>query len=285
MPKLEDLPKDIYNLFDPDVDHECSEDNLNAFANGLKDIMRQRLKKYTPPASPLRFSSLGKPDRQIWFEAHPEPGTKEAMVPKTYLKFLYGDIIEAMLLFLAKEAGHEVEGEQKEVEVEGVKGHIDAIIDGVVVDVKSASSYGYKKFKDRRVTEDDPFGYVAQLAGYSNVLTPGQDAAWLANDKVAGDICISPLPSVVIKHHPPQERIEHLKEVIESETPPELCYQPIPDGKSGNIKLDTGCSYCSHKYRCYPDLRVFLYSTGPRFLTKVVREPDVIEVIGQNYEG
>lgn len=278
--ELTDLPKDIYGLFDPDNDHVPSEENLTALAENIKDLMRMRLKKYTAPETPLRFSALGKPNRQVWYDAHPLEGTKEALVPKTYLKFMYGDIIEQMLLFLAKEAGHSVEHEQAEVEVDGIKGHIDAIIDGVVVDVKSASPYGYKKFKDKTVTEDDPFGYVAQLSGYADVLTPDRSAAWLANDKVAGDICISPLSATVIKHHKPAERIAELREVISRESPPDLCYQPIPDGKSGNYKLPTPCSYCSHKFRCHPGLRVFLYSTGPRFLTVVAKTPDVPEIDG-----
>jgi hypothetical protein len=219
--KLETLPADIYQLFDPDVDHEVSEENLERFCEEMKDTLRNRLKKYTPPTSPLRFSSLGKPDRQLWFDAHPqEDGLEGKMLPKTYLKFLYGDIIESLLLFLTREAGHEVKEQQAEVDVDGIKGHIDAIIDGVLVDVKSASPYGYKKFEQGTVEQDDLFGYVAQLAGYANVLTPGQDAAWLAKDKVDGSICISILPKTVIKHHPPQERIAHLKEVVSKDTPP-----------------------------------------------------------------
>lgn len=265
-------------MFDPDVHHAPNEENLDAFAENLKDLFRVRLGKYAPPENPLRFSALGKPNRQVWYDAHPVPGTKEALVPKTYIKFLYGDIIEQMLLFLAKEAGHSVEQEQAEVEVDDVKGHIDAIIDGVVVDVKSASPYGYKKFENRTVTEDDPFGYVAQLSGYSSVLLPGQAAAWLALDKVSGDMCISPLSHTVIQYHKPAERISELKDVIALETPPALCYEPVPDGKSGNLKLGTSCSYCSHKFRCHPGLRTFLYSTGPRFLTQVCKTPDVPEI-------
>lgn len=276
---LSDLPKDIYELLDPDKDHICNEENLSILAENVKELMRLRLKKYQAPESgPLRFSALGKPNRQVWYEAHPIEGTKEKMIPKTYIKFMYGDIIEQMLLFLAKEAGHTVEAEQAEVEVLGVKGHIDAIIDGVVVDVKSASPFGYKKFKEGTVTEDDPFGYVAQLSGYADVLTPGKEAAWFANDKVAGDICISTLSPTVIKHHKPEDRIKELKDVIALEEPPQLCYEPIADGKSGNEKLPTACSYCSHKKRCHPSLRAFSYSTGPRFLTVVSKTPDVPEI-------
>ena len=275
---LDTLVEDIFQLFDPEVDHVPSEENLAVFCENMKELFRARLSKYTPPENPLRFSSLGKPDRMMWYEAHPVEGSKEPMLPKTYLKFMYGDIIEQMLLFLAKEAGHTVEQEQAEVEVSGVKGHIDAIIDGVVVDVKSASPYGYKKFENKTVTEDDPFGYVAQLSGYANVLTPGEGAAWLAQDKVSGDICVSPISPIVVRHHPPGERIEHLREVIERDEPPERCYEDIPDGKSGNRKLDTGCSYCPHKFRCWPSLRGFVYSSGPRYLTHVERVPDVPEI-------
>jgi hypothetical protein len=286
MKKLEDLPKDIFGLFNPDEDHECNEENLDVFAENLKTLLRARLR--SSPVSleptPLRFSALGKPDRQIWYDGHPEEDTTEKLVPKTYMKFLYGDVIEQLLLFLAKEAGHEVTEEQTEVEVDGIKGHIDAIIDGTVVDVKSASPYGYKKFAEGTVTQDDPFGYVQQLAGYASVLTPGKPAAWLANDKVHGDICVSPLSKIVIDHHPPAERITHLKGVLESDQVPERCHEPVPDGASGNLKLGTSCSYCRHKRRCHPDLRTFLYSTGPRFLVKTVREPNVPEVTPEEVE-
>lgn len=278
MAKLEDIPKDVYALFDPSIDHEVSEENLELFAEEMKSLVRTRLKEYRRPTNPLRFSGLGKPDRQVWMDAHPDPTNEETMIPKTYLKFMYGDVIEQLLLFLIREAGHEVSNTQGTVEVNGVTGHIDAIIDSVVVDVKSASPYGFKKFADNAVTEDDPFGYVAQLAGYADVLTPGEDAAWIAMDKVHGDVCVSPLKKTVIKYNKPEPRIEHLKKVLESEEPPALCHEPVPDGKSGNLKLATGCSYCKHKYRCFPDTRLFLYSSGPRWLTKVVNEPKVPEI-------
>lgn len=279
MPELKDLPQDVYNLFDPDSDHEASEELLDEMCENLKDILRLRLRASSRrEGGSIRFSALGKPNRQIWMDAHPDPKNEEAMPAKTYLKFLYGDVIEQLYLYLAKEAGHSVTDEQREIEVDGIKGHIDAIIDGTVVDVKSASSYGYTKFATNTVEQDDPFGYVAQLAGYASVLTPDKEAAWWAVDKSSGDNCISELSKMTIKYHQPAERIAELKEVVSSDTPPDLCYEPVPDGKSGNMKLPVGCSYCKHKFRCHPGLRTFLYSTGPRFLTTVVREPDVYEV-------
>lgn len=276
MKQLKTLPDDIFHLFDPKLTHVPSEENLEEFAKNAKDILRTRLTEREPLDNPLRFSSLGKQDRQIWYMSRHTP--QEDMTPKTYFKFLYGDIIELLVLFLAKEAGHDVHSEQLEVEVDGVKGHIDAIIDGVVVDVKSAAPYGYQKFERQTVVEDDPFGYVAQLAGYSNVLNKGKSAAWVAFDKVGGDICVSTLSSSIINDHKPEDRITHLKGIIAQKDPPPRCYEPKPDGKSGNMMLPTGCSYCAFKHTCWPGVRTFLYFNGPRYLTRVVKVPDVSEV-------
>ena len=66
--------------------------------------------------------------------------------------------------------------------------------------------------------------------------------------------------------------------MVKQPEPPEKCYEPKPDGKSGNMKLDIGCSYCAYNKACWPDLRAFAYSTGPRFLTEVVNEPKVQEI-------
>jgi hypothetical protein len=275
---LKTLPEDIFSLFDPAFDHVVSEDNLEAFCVNMKEILRSRLRQPAPRGAVLRFSALGKPDRQLWMEAN-LTGEEEAIPNKTYLKFLYGDVVEQLILFLVKEAGHSVEMEQAEVQFNGVKGHIDAKIDGVIVDVKSASSFGYKKFKEGTVEQDDPFGYVSQLAGYADVLTPGREAAWLAFDKSSADVCVATLSSSLIKDSPPGPRIAHLKAVLESPEIPVRCYEPVPDGKSGNMKLAIGCSYCKFKKRCFPEARTFIYSTGPRFLTHVERLPDVYEVV------
>jgi len=275
---LNTLVDDVYNLFDRNEHHEVSEENLDTFCDNLRNTLKSSLSKQPDGRSPLRFSALGKPDRQIWYDAHPEDGTKEELSNQTLFKFLYGHVIEELVLFLVKEAGHTVTDEQREVEVDGVLGHIDAIVDGVVVDVKSASPFGFQKFRKGAVEEDDPFGYVAQLAGYASVLTPDKPAAWIAFDKVSGALCVTSLSANSISYHPPEQRITHLKEVIENEEVPTRCYEDVPDGKSGNRKLSTGCSYCAHRFRCWPGLRGFAYSTGPRYLTTVAKLPEVHEI-------
>lgn len=205
------------------------------------------------------------------------------MLPKTYLKFLYGDVIEQLMILLVKEAGHTVTDEQLEIELDGIKGHIDCKIDGIVTDVKSASPYSFKKFKSGSVFTDDPFGYIGQISGYSNVLTPGQSPCFLAFDKVHGDIHLLSVPTNLTAQHSPSERIAHQKEVIAGPKP-ERCYPEEDDGKSGNKKLGINCGYCEYRFDCWSDkndgkgIRTFIYANGPRFLTEVVRTPDVPEL-------
>ena len=50
-----------------------------------------------------------------------------------------------------------------------------------------------------------------------------------------------------------EDRIKYLKKVLERDTPPNKCYNPVPDGQSGNMKLNTGCSYCRFKFECWED--------------------------------
>ena len=54
--------------------------------------------------------------------------------------------------------------------------------------------------------------------------------------------------------------------------------QLVADGKSGNMKLAVGCSYCPYKKVCWPNVRGFAYANGPRYLVEVVNEPQVPEI-------
>lgn len=241
--------------------------------------MEERLGE--PRAFTLRMSNLGKGARQLWYDKR--YGRDENLPPHTVFKFIYGDLIESLLLFLARMSGHNVTARQAEVVLDGVKGHIDADIDGVTVDPKSASTYAFQKFANATLVEDDPFGYIEQLAGYCEAR--GTDGAFLAADKTTGHIAYLPFTQEELRAIVNvKERIAFQKESLESETEPERCYPDKEEGKSGNRILGVNCSYCDHKFRCWRDsnhglgLRTFLYSGGPKFLTQVAREPNVREV-------
>lgn len=230
----------------------------------------------------LRMSALGTPcRRKLWYLVN-DPSEREPLPASAKFKFLYGDVLEVILIALAKAAGHRVEGEQDTLEIDGIKGHRDCVIDGVTVDVKSASTYGYKKFASGGLREDDPFGYISQLSSYvyagrsSEVESHPSLGAFLVVDKQNGHICLD-----VYDFGPELDNklteIADVKQVVAQSRPPVRAFEAVPDGKSGNMKLGIQCSYCDMKQKCWPGLRTFLYSNGPTFLTKVVKLPNVPE--------
>jgi len=282
MPNVNTLISDIYKLLETkeipegvDLDAEC-EAFGKVMALALRDQFRDR-----QDSGRLRLSAIGKPDRQIYNAYHGVKG--EPINGATYIKFLYGHLVEGMLLALTKLSGHTVTDEQKTVVVEGVVGHIDGRIDGVLMDVKSCSSYGFKKFRDNTLHLDDTFGYIAQLKSYA--YAEGDTTyGWLAMDKANGTLAWLQYNEEHTGAHyyeainwDAAERVRAVKELVGGPLPPQ-CYDEVPDGKSGNLKLATGCSYCKFKHTCFPDLKVYHYSTGPRYLSVVVREPNVLNI-------
>jgi len=285
---LDTLVEDIYKIMETKEipDYVDAESEIEKFGEGIKALMTQQFidKDYfnANNKKTIRMSNIGRADRVLW---HTVNGTeKEAYTPNTYIKFMYGHVIEEMLLFLTRLSGHTVTDEQKQAEVAGVRGSMDCKIDGVVIDVKSASPFGFKKFKDGTLAMDDPFGYVDQIKGYA--YSEGETKyGWLAMDKQNGHLAVlvydeedTAAPVYKYISHSIVDRIEHVKKFVELPEMPSLCAKPVPDGKSGNEKLPPLCSYCDFKQGCYPDLRVFAYSYGPKFLTKVINEPRVQEV-------
>jgi hypothetical protein len=195
---------------------------------------------------------------------------------------LYGHLLEEIVLMLVKSSGHQVTDQQKEVKVNGIVGHMDCKIDGEVVDVKTASRFAFKKFSEGRLPQDDPFGYMGQISGYETA-EGTNNGGFLVMNKESGELCM---------YQPRQEdklnitdKINNLIPALNLDTAPELCYDPIADGKKGNMKLPKGCTWCKYKYECHKDsndgqgLRTFKYSNGLAYLTKVVSEPKVEEYL------
>ena len=284
MKQVETLVEDIYNLFTLDpikMDEEEVDKHIDNFGNMLKTHIKEFLYEKPRDRTNLRLSAIGKPNRQLWYDLN-KPLRDVQLQPSTRIKFLYGYILEELLLLCASISGHTVTDQQREVEVEGVRGHQDAMIDGVLVDCKSASGPGFDKFRYHKLTEDDPFGYIAQISAYAHA--NGVDrAAFLAINKSTGEISLDPVHHMDMINA--KKRVEYLKGMVTDSVVPDRCYADVPDGKSGNHKLAVGCVYCGHKRECWQEanqgtgLRVFQYAKGKRFLTQVGKEPDVKEVV------
>ena len=284
MKNLATLVDDIYTSLEPlsrNKPLDITDEEIESTGEKIKEALRQWARPSERNASfNIRMSNLGRPSRQLWFEK--QYGKEVTLEPSLLIRFLYGHLLEEVVLMLARLSGHSVTDEQKEVSVAGIKGHIDCKIDGEVVDVKTASRMSFNKFEKGSVAEDDPFGYIAQLASYEE--SEGTDnGGFLVISKESGELCLyqpEDLDKPNIK-----ARIKKLKTELSLDKPPELCYTPVKEGKKGNLKLPRQCFYCDFKFKCHKDsnngkgLRTFKYARGPVYFTKVVAAPRVEEVL------
>ena len=276
---ISELVSKIYQVVENGYDVTPAQ--AEEFGKGLSDLISNRLKERLEGDRPftLRMSNNGKGTRQHWLEQRYP--IKDRFDGKTLLKFIIGDITEHLLVFLLQLTDLEVTALQDEVELCGVKGHIDLDVNGVTVDVKSTSPFAFKKFKNGTLPEEDAFGYIEQISGYAKAR--GTSGAFLAMDKVSGELAYLPFTKEELSVFKVEERIKYLKSALSSDKIPERCYPDEPEGESGNRKLGINCSYCDHKKRCWQDsnggigLRCFNYAKGPVWLTHVEKEPKVYE--------
>jgi len=294
---IETLVKDIENVLlngAPVTDEQTSK-----FGSLVAKTMAERLNEEKREFT-LRMSNIGHPCvRKLWLDKH-RPEGKEPLRASDKLKFLFGDLIELLVLFLADLSGHEVKDQQKERNLYGIKGHSDVTLDGRLVDAKSASSYSFKKFKAGLTKADDAFGYLGQLGGYHKAsqddpeVVDKESASFLVVDKQHGHITLDTHTfdhSSINWEGTVKDRIDI---VDNSNDIPDRAFSPIEDGykhkdkgfiSNGNEKLGINCSYCDQKFNCHENIRIFLSSRGPQFFTKVVKEPKMKEVTRKVYES
>lgn len=294
MAEFKDVPKDVYNLLEGVGVHNSKTAAHHAMNIGIEFGYAIEREDRPREKGKLWASDLGKPClRQHWYKfngAEPEP-----IQGHTRFKFLYGNVIEEAALYLTKEAGHNVECEQQRISVTypstsgewTVTGKVDAVIDGVLIDVKSTSPHGFKKYSEDYSMDanNDSFGYLYQLGFYNKhkhllntptILTDEVGFLWVdkQNGHLAASIQNVPSPNEVKK------RIyDIINAVYEKELDVPKAFSPERYGKSGNMKLPVACSYCPFKQQCWRDanngqgLRTFLYSHGPVHFTDIKRQP------------
>jgi len=281
MKNVKTLVKDMYKTLEGRGNWD--ETRSKNLANGISVLSNQRFSKPQEPRAYLSLSSIGTPcKRKLWYKVN-KAGEGESLTPNTLLKFFYGDMIEELILELAIASGHTVEGQQDRLNVHGIKGHRDAVINGMTIDVKSCSNYAFKKFKKGKLRDDDPFGYISQLSSYvyagkdDPLVTDKTHGAFLAVDKQTGHICLD-VYDFTEELKTKEKEMLAAKDMVEKDIPEERI-DAVPQSKtSPNTKLSMQCSYCEYKYLCWDKVRTFIYSYGPEYLTDVVNEPKVPEV-------
>jgi len=300
--KIDTLVEDIHSVF-TDPQHSINEDNLEKLGEDVKEVVKtaiQEAHNYKDKTQ-LRMSKIGTPNRKLWYEVNvgsqQDTGDRDDLEeipvdPQLAMKFLYGHILEQVLLFFVRESNHNIDGEQDTLSIDDIEGHRDCKIDGMTVDIKTSSSFQFHKFKNGTILNDDPFGYIAQLSGYDQAENGGvsseEGAAFLVLNKESGEITLLRIDPMDMINA--QQRVGEIKKVVNNPEPPEeKCYSPQPLGKSGNMVLNKNCEYCPFKHMCWEDdanngqgLRAFQYQNGVKHFTHIENIPNVSEITGSS---
>jgi len=241
---------------------KISDKLVEEFGEACKSALRKQFSEERRKEFKPRMSNIGRPLCQLQMEAQNVKG--EGQPYNVKMRNTFGDLIEALAVFVLKSAGVKLEDEQKNVKYKfngsTIEGRLDVKIDKKIWDIKSASPYSFKnKFGEAggfdTVVKDDAFGYVSQgyLYGESERLPFG---GWIVVNKSTGEwvVCDTPL---VDDHH----RVKAIKNAednmksIQNKKPFKKCYSEIEETfrtkKTGNKILGFVCSYCPYKLPCW----------------------------------
>lgn len=171
------------------------EKHIEYFGELCKQAMRKQFQE-PKKGFQIRMSQIGKDIREQQGELLGLPKDEEDEY-NLVLKFLYGDVCEAIVMTLLHASGVNVEDEQKAVsrEVAGIKleGTYDVKINGKIYDVKSCSPYAFSnKFMPgfNNVEQTDTFGYVTQLYNYAEAEAEAAVGGWIIINKVDGQLLV-----------------------------------------------------------------------------------------------
>lgn len=296
MAKIETLVQDVSKLLEKTAGKkntvELTTEVLGNMGISVAKAMQRSLSRedgvMRKDPNVIYASELGNKCLRQLFYKHMHPNLAETLRASNRFKFFYGDIVEEAILALVQLAGHSVTDRQKEIEIAfpstsmKVRGRIDALIDGVLVDVKSVTTRGFEDFKNGK--GGAKFGYAHQLAAYEYGLKT-KDKGFLYVDRQLGHFGYAPEKTKYTETGL-TSRVQEIEHAISDSTlmGNDFKLSPEPEGASGNMKLCTECSYCAFKKHCWQDsndgkgLRTFAYSNKVMFLTKVAKEPKVPEI-------
>jgi len=280
---IDTLVPDIYQAIRGFGDWDTSVSKT--FADELVVIAEEKYQEPEEHRSYIGMSSLGRTcKRDLWLKVN-RPSNRVPPKGSDLLKFFFGHTIEVLVLNLARAAGHSVVGEQQEMEINGFLGHRDAVVDGMTIDIKSAAPVSFDKYKRKGIRETDTFGYVSQIGSYvaagknDPLVTEKNKGAILFINKVTGELHLEVLDLTEDIANKEQEIAELMQMVKLKEPPERLATVPqYKDSPEGNQKLCITCGYCNRKHDCFPNMRMFAYSSKVEYLTYVDKEPRVQEV-------
>jgi len=225
----------------------------------------------------IRMSNVGRPTCQLWFEKN-SPEKAEPLPTTFVMNMMLGDIVEAVFKGIMTEAKIKFQNSDKvslDIANTKVSGTYDLVLDDAVDDIKSASDWSYRnKFESfDTLAEEDPFGYVGQLAGYAKALGKKAGGWWVIN-KANGSFKYIPASGLDV-----DKEVAKLEDNVKTVTLNKFkrCYEPEEEtfrGKpTGNRVLGKTCSFCRYKHSCWENLQEL-----PSLLSKA-KEPKIVSYV------
>ena len=255
-----------------------SDDTIQQVAQDVSDALKRQFGGGNKrDGFGLRMSNIGRPSCQLWFEKN-KPETALPRPTTFVMNMMLGDIVEAVFKGLLKEAGVAYEDSKKvtlELPDYSISGTYDIVIRDAVDDIKSASDWSYRnKFESyETLANGDSFGYVGQLAGYAAAAGKKAGGWWVVN-KANGEFKYVPAEGLDM-----DTELGKIEENIDKALSDDLerCFEPEKEtfnGKeTGNLVLNKGCTFCSYRHACWPNMKEL-----PAVKSKA-REPKIVSYI------
>ncbi len=243
---------------------QISEQLVEEFGEACKSALRKQFAEERANKFQIRMSNIGRPLCQLQMESKNIKG--EGQSYSTKMRNTFGDLIEALALFVIKSAGIKIIDQQKKVKYKWngseIDGSYDVNIDNKIWDIKSASPYSFeKKFGESggfaEIAKDDAFGYIPQgyLYAESEKLPFG---GWIVINKSTGEwtVCETPMVDGEYREKALTLAKNNVKALVDK-APFKRCYEEVKEtyrGKeTGNKVLGSVCSFCPYKVPCWGD--------------------------------
>lgn len=238
---------------------ECKEEWIEQAGEFFKENLRKQLFR-EDEGFRLRMSNIGRPTCQLQREK--EGAEKERMPYNHIMRMMIGDAVEVITEVLLKCAGANITGGKRKVSYPiadtEIQGENDIEIDNKIYDVKSCSPWAYdNKWCDgwEGLAEDDSFGYIGQLIGYSRGVVPDM-GGWIVINKSTGEVS-------VVEANPSDEEVRKRETeiadrimTVEADAPFKPCFTPYEEkfrgNPTGSLRLPSQCGFCSFRKACYP---------------------------------
>jgi len=249
-----------------EIDSSRLEDLIDQFGEDCKNSLKKQLSERD--GYKIRMSGLGRPLCQQKLE---KDGHTQDLSYNDIMRFLMGDLVEAVAVFVMKAAGVKVVDTQRacELDLSGnkIRGTLDLVMDDgeeKVWDIKSTSPWSFdNKFAGRggydAIKEDDPFGYMMQGYLYSESQNM-PFGGWIAINKSSGEWAFVEAPED--QEEDREAYIAEARKRVDSLTkdkPFKIPFDPLDEVytvkgekvQTGNKLMPKTCTFCSFKNMCW----------------------------------